>query len=206
MTHKPFAPATERNSEPILGVLRQEFAKSRSVLEIGSGTGQHAVHFANALPHLEWQPSDLEEHHAGMRLWLDDAALPNVAGPIVLDVMTVDLQGRYFDAVFSANTAHIMSFEAVEHMFALVSDVLREHGRFCLYGPFRQDGRFNTESNAEFHRSLRMRDQSMGIRHLEDLDALALKRRLRRERLYAMPNNNHLVVWQKSHTLSPLSD
>jgi cyclopropane fatty-acyl-phospholipid synthase-like methyltransferase len=141
-----------------------------------------------------------------MRLWLDDAALPNVAEPIVLDVLTADLQGRYFDAVFSANTAHIMSFEAVEHMFALVSYVLREHGSFCLYGPFRQDGRFNTESNAEFHRSLRMRDQAMGIRHLEDLDALAQKGRLRRERLYAMPNNNHLVVWQKSHKLSPLSD
>lgn len=206
MTHKPFAPATERNSEPILGVLRREFAEVRSVLEIGSGTGQHAVRFAGAMPHLEWQPSDLEEHRAGMQLWFNDAALSNVAKPWVLDVLAADLQGRYFDAVFSANTAHIMSFEAVEHMFALVGDVLRANGRFCLYGPFRQHGRFNTESNAEFHRSLRMRDPAMGIRHLEDLDALASKGRLRRERLYAMPNNNHFVVWQKPHKLSPLSD
>ena len=206
MTHKPFAPATERNSEPILGVLRREFARRRSVLEIGSGTGQHAVHFARALPHLEWQPTDLEEHHAGMKIWLDEAALSNVAEPLLLDVLTADVPDAYFDAVFSANTAHIMSFEAVEHMFALASNVLHENGIFCLYGPFRQGGGFNTKSNAEFHRSLRLRDPVMGIRHLEDLDTLATKGHLQRHRLYAMPSNNHLAVWEKTHTLSRISD
>ena len=206
MSNKPFAAATDRNAGPILDVLQREFAGLRSVLEIGSGTGQHAVRFATAMPQLEWQPSDLRQHCPGMKLWFDEAALPNIAEPLVLDVQEAHLEQRSYDAVFSANTAHIMSFEAVEHMFALVGDVLRGEGRFCLYGPFRQHGRFNTHSNAEFHRSLRQRDPAMGIRHLEDLDALASAGQLQRTRLYAMPANNHLVVWQKHHTLSPLSD
>lgn len=198
MTDKPFAPATERNSQPILGVIQHEFAGVRNVLEIGSGTGQHAVCFAAAMPQLEWQPSDLEEHHTGMRLWLDEAKLPNLRKPLVIDVSTADLAESSFDAVFSANTAHIMSPAAVEHMFALVGRVLRNGGVFCLYGPFRQGGEFNADSNREFDASLRARDPAMGIRELEDLDRLGEVAGMKRRRMYAMPANNHLVAWVRS--------
>jgi hypothetical protein len=108
------------------------------------------------------------------------------------------VNGAVYDAAFSANTAHIMSIAAVEKMFALVADALRISGVFCLYGPFRQGGEFDTCSNAEFHKSLRSQDAAMGIRHLEDLDQFAATGGMRRERLYAMPANNLIVVWQKS--------
>ncbi len=197
MTAKPFASATERNSLPILGVIRHELARCESVLEIGSGTGQHAVCFAAELSHLTWQTSELREHHAGIRAWLGDARLDNVREPLELDVRAAGLHDATYDAVFSANTAHIMSFAAVEKMYALVGEVLKDGGWFCLYGPFRRNGEFNTASNAEFHASLRQRDPDMGVRHLEDLDRLGEQAGMRRVRLYAMPSNNHLVVWRK---------
>lgn len=198
MNEKPFAPHTERNSQPILEVLRQEFQDTGSVLEIGSGTGQHAVAFAASLEHLTWQTSDLPECHEGIISWLAEAALPNLRKPLALDVLTTDLPSERYDGVFSANTAHIMSFTAVEKMFALVAAVLQPGGVFCLYGPFRLNGTFNAASNAGFHRSLRERDAEMGIRHLEDLDHLGDAGHLQRLRLYAMPANNYLVVWMKS--------
>ncbi len=198
MTKKPFAPPTGRNCQPILDVLRNEFRHASSVLEIGSGNGQHAVAFAAELGHLVWQTSDLDENHEGIRAWLTDVALPNLREPLSLDVRTAALGGTVYDAAFSANTAHIMSIAAVEQMFALVADALRISGVFCLYGPFRQGGEFNTCSNAEFHNSLRSQDAAMGIRHLEDLDQFAATGGMRRERLYAMPANNFIVVWQKS--------
>ena len=170
MTKKPFAPSTGRNCEPILEILRNEFRHANSVLEIGSGTGQHAVAFATELGHLVWQTSDLDENHESIRAWLTDAALPNLREPLSLDVRTAAMDGTVYDAAFSANTAHIMSIAAVEKMFALVADALRISGVFCLYGPFRQAGEFNTCSNAEFHKSLRSQDVAMGIRHLEDDD------------------------------------
>jgi cyclopropane fatty-acyl-phospholipid synthase-like methyltransferase len=197
MNPKPFAAATERNSLPILEVIRSEFEHASTVLEIGSGTGQHAVSFGNALNHLFWQTSELIENHAGIHAWLDEEGLPNVRKPIELDVMTADVSPQDYDAVFSANTAHIMSYEAVEKMFSLVGKTLRENGIFCLYGPFRQGGEFNTQSNADFDRSLRGRNPEMGIRDLEALDKLGESGGMVRERLYAMPANNSLAVWRK---------
>ncbi len=196
MNPKPFAAATERNSLPILEVIRSEFEHASTVLEIGSGTGQHAVSFGNALNHLFWQTSELIENHAGIHAWLDEEGLPNVRKPIELDVMTADVSPQDYDAVFSANTAHIMSYEAVEKMFSLVGKTLRENGIFCLYGPFRQGGEFNTQSNADFDRSLRERNPEMGIRDLEALDKLGESGGMVRERLYAMPANNSLAVWR----------
>lgn len=197
MNEKPFAPATERNSAAILDVLRHEFREVTTVLEIGSGTGQHAVAFAAKLIHLSWQTSDVNANHAGINAWLAEAALRNVLAPLSLDVMTARLPPKSYTAVFSANTAHIMSFAAVEKMFSLASSVLGDAGLFCLYGPFREQGRFNTRSNAEFHRSLRLQDAKMGVRDLEQLDKLALSGGLYRTRRYAMPANNLLVVWEK---------
>lgn len=197
MNAKPHAPATERNRESILGVLRVEFQNLSSILEIGSGTGQHAVYFAAHLGHLRWQTSDVADNHAAIRAWVRDAKLPNVLAPVVIDVLHA-APAPGFDGVFSANTAHIMSLAAVEKMFALVGASLPQDGVFMLYGPFRENGEFNAPSNADFHRSLRNRNPEMGIRHLEDLDRLAQRAGLRRRRRYAMPANNHLVVWRKA--------
>ncbi len=188
-------PHTARNSWPILEVLRNEFRALRSVLEIGSGSGQHATVVASELRHLVWQTSDRCENHSAIRRWLREASEPRVLDPIALDVLRDAYPAAKYDAVFSANTAHIMSMTAVRKMFDIVASVLQTDGVFCLYGPFRCDGEFNSASNADFHRSLREQDGAMGIRHLEELREIAISVGLRELGLYAMPANNLMVVW-----------
>ena len=197
MANRHFAAAAQRNSAPILEVLRREFADRKTVLEIGSGTGQHAVTFAEALTHLEWQPSDVAENCPGIQAWLAEAGLHNVLPPLELDVRCDDTGDRRFDAAFSANTAHIMDEDAVESMFAVLGRALLPGAMFCLYGPFRIGGEFNTPSNAAFDASLRSRNPAMGIRDIEALDAFAMMAGMQRTRLYAMPSNNHVVLWRK---------
>lgn len=197
MPDKPFVTAAERNAGAILEVLRQELRDCSEVLEIGSGTGQHAVMFAAELDHLDWQTSDLEENHAAIHACLADAGLSNVRPPLKLDVRTAVLAVDSYDGVFSCNTAHIMHFEAVVDLFGLVGRVLRPRGVFCLYGPFRKGGRYNTDSNEQFDKSLKSRDAGMGLRDLEALDALGKRNSLERSALFAMPSNNLLAVWRK---------
>lgn len=193
---KPYAEACERNKRPILEVLIHEFADARRVLEIGSGTGQHAAFFGPALPRLICQTSDLAVNHAGIRAWLAEAAAPNVREPLLLDVL-----GPWpdwpFDAVFSANTAHIMSWRAVTAMFVQIGRRLPAGGRFVLYGPFSYGGRHTSPSNAEFDRMLRARDPASGVRDLEALQALADTSGLELRRDHAMPANNRLLVWER---------
>ncbi len=191
---------TVRNGRPILEVLRQEFANATRVLEIGSGNGQHAVVFADALSNLTWQTSDLAINHDSIQHWLRSAGGDNILPPLALDTEFDDVGGRTFDAAFSANTVHIMGWPAVEGVFRVLGDALEPGGRFCLYGPFRQNGAFNTDSNAAFDASLRERDPVMGIRDLEALDELGTSVGLIRQRLYAMPANNHLAVWDRQET------
>lgn len=198
---KPFAVCADRNTGPILEVLSREIRDCKDVLEIGSGTGQHAVAFGQAMPHLSWQTSDLEENHAGIKGWIEASGASNVLPPRPIDVRAARIEAERYDAVYSANTAHIMSFEAVGAMFELVARTLRSGGLFCLYGPFRLDDRFTTQSNADFDQSLRARDPLMGIRDLEAVDTFAAKQGLRRERLYAMPANNLFAVWRKITTV-----
>ncbi len=197
MIDKPFAPATERNSQPILDVIRHEFRSCRAVLEIGSGTGQHAVTFASDLRHLTWQTSDRDENHDVINAWLSEAVSGCVLPPLSLDVLTGGCPESHYDGVFSANTSHIMSLAAVEKMFAIAGGTLVDDGVFCLYGPFLINGDFNSASNEEFDRSLRARNAQMGIRDMTHLDQLAGGHCLRRIRLYSMPANNYLVVWHK---------
>ena len=194
-TEKPHAPATTRNKDAILKVLALEFAKASSVLEIGSGTGQHAVHFAQSLPHLTWHTSDRLQYHDGINAWLEDFELSNVTAPVELDVLTSPDPEFAFDAVFSANTAHIMGIDAVQAMFELVGRCLAPNGVFCLYGPFNENGEFTSSSNEDFHRSLQSQDPAMGIRDLEYLHELANQAGLDNIRQYAMPANNRIVVW-----------
>ncbi len=197
MSERPSAEYAVRNAPPILEVLRREFATRSRVLEIGSGTGQHAVTFAAAMPNLHWQTSDLEENHDGIKAWIRSTGLDNVGAPVSFDVRNAMIESASYDAVFSANTAHIMSITAVEAMFTLVATGLTTDGVFCLYGPFRVAGLFNSRSNADFDVSLRHRDAAMGIRDLEQLDAFAASGGMRRTRLYAVPSNNYVAVWTK---------
>ena len=197
MNTKPYASASSRNAKAIAGVLLHEFRNCKDVLEIGSGTGQHAVTFAREFDHLIWQTSDLKPSHAGIREWIRDSKLSNVHEPRVLDVLTDTVEAGTFDAVYSSNTAHIMSYSAVCRMFDLVGEALTECGVFCLYGPFSRSGEFSTLSNVEFDKSLRARNAAMGIRDLEDLDALACSNGMKLARLYAMPANNLTAVWHK---------
>jgi SAM-dependent methyltransferase len=205
MADRPFADSARRNGRPILEVLQREFRNVVDVLEIGSGTGQHAVTFSAAMPNLRWQTSDLEESHAGINACIDAAGLAGIPGPLSLDVRTARVDAVSYDAVFSANTAHIMGIDAVRRMFSIVGDALRADGVFCLYGPFRIGGRFNAESNARFDWSLRQRDATMGVRELEVLDGFGLSCGLHRQRLYAMPSNNYIAVWTRSGPLPKVS-
>ena len=197
MPDKPYAEYAQRNAAPILEVLRHELRDHTDVLEIGSGTGQHAIRFAADLVHVQWQTSDLDENHEGISFWIAEAGLPNVRVPLSLDVTTAEVSDASYDAVYSSNTAHIMSSSAVDAMFGLVGRVLRPDGLFILYGPFRRAGRFNTQSNAAFDADLRSRDPAMGIRDLDVLDKLGVENSLRRVNLYAVPSNNLVAVWQK---------
>lgn len=194
---KPFAAACARNAAPILGVLRHELHRRSTVFEIGSGTGQHAITFAAALPELTWQTSDLEQSHGGIRAWIDEAGLDNVLPPLAFDVLSAAIPVERYDAVFSSNTAHIMSATAVQRMFELAGAVLNSGGVFCIYGPFSRGGRFSTRSNQKFDASLRARNPSMGIRDLDDLEDLAGRHGMLLARTYAMPANNLLVVWAR---------
>jgi hypothetical protein len=197
MTDKPFAPSCARNRDPILAVLGPLLAHARSVLEIGSGTGQHAVHFAAALPHLSWQTSERAEHLPGIRAWLDEAALPNTPPPLELDVARGPWPRRTFDAVFTANTLHIMGWPQVEACMAGLSEVLDAAGVLAVYGPFNAGGAFTSDSNAQFDQWLKARDPASGIRDLEAVDALARGIGLRLEADHALPANNRLLVWRR---------
>jgi len=195
--NKPYSEACDRNREPILAVIRPWLSECEAVLEIGSGTGQHAVYFAEKLPHLLWHTSDREENHAAIRLWLEEAGLANVRPPLSLDVAAEPWPEMAVDAVFSANTAHIMSWREVEALFSGVGALLPERGVFLLYGPFNYHGRYTSDSNALFDGWLKARDPLSGIRDFEEVDRLAGQAGMALREDAEMPANNRLLVWQK---------
>jgi len=200
---KPYSDACERNRGPILEVLRDHFADRRRVLEIGSGTGQHAVHFAAALPQLTWQTSDVAANLSGIRLWLEESGLPNLPPPIALDVTDPWPETR-FDAVFTANTLHIMSWPEVRALFAALPRALAADAKLAVYGPFNYDGRFTSPSNATFDAWLKQRAAHSGIRDFEAVDELARSIGFALVEDRAMPANNRTLVWRR--TASPQSD
>jgi len=195
---KPWSESCEQNRAPILDVLRAEISHCSKLLEIGSGTGQHAVYFAPEFPSLSWQTSDRRENHPGILAWLDDTDANNILPPLDLDVHRDDWPGCCFDAVFSANTAHIMGWTEVQGLFAGVGRILDPGGVFCLYGPFNYGGRYTSESNARFDQWLKARDPKSGVRDFEALQELAADAGMRLRGDYEMPANNRTLVWSKT--------
>jgi hypothetical protein len=198
MMEKPFSQACENNKTPILAVIREVFNQPVTVWEIGSGTGQHAYYLASELPHLTWQPTDLLENHPGINAWRDEAQLPNLNPPIALDVTHPIWPCDSLDAVFTANTLHIMSWENVALLFERLQTYLNPSATVCIYGPFNYNGSFTSDSNANFDQWLRNRDPLSGIRDFEAVMALAESAGLKLLKDNAMPANNHLLVLQKT--------
>jgi cyclopropane fatty-acyl-phospholipid synthase-like methyltransferase len=192
---KQTSDACERNKDPILAVLRAHFSDREHVLEIGSGTGQHAAYFAQQLPTLIWRSSDRTDNLPSVRAWLDEAGLPNTPTPIELDV-TQKWPGERYDAIFSANTLHIMGWPEVELFFRKLPSIMTPDAKVAIYGPFNFNGQFTSDSNAAFDRSLRSRGAHMGIRDFEAVNALAHASQLALVDDVEMPANNHMLIWQ----------
>lgn len=205
MTTKPHSPSCDRNRDPILDVLRVRFADRREVLEIGSGTGQHAVHFAAAMPWLRWQCSDHADALPGIRLWLDEAALANTPPPFALQAVLEPVPGLFpsppgrYDAVFSANTLHIMGWPEVQALFAALPDALADGAIVAIYGPFNDRGEFTSDSNRDFDGWLKARDPRSGIRDFEAVNALAVAVGLDLLADETMPANNRMLVWRRGN-------
>lgn len=192
---KSFCQSCENNKDPILDILRPLLAPGRRVLEIGSGTGQHAAYFAAACPQLEWQTSDVVDNHGSIEAWIDGIA--NARAPLALDVDADDWPDETYDAVFSANTAHIMSWPTVERMFHGVARVLRPGGVFALYGPFNYGGAYTSEGNERFDRELRGAGRGMGIRDSEAIVELADAAGMTLLADHDMPANNRILVFAR---------
>lgn len=194
---KPNAPSCEQNQQVILDVLKTIFIEPGEVLEIGSGTGQHAVFFTENLPHLSWQLSDLEAEHAGMKMWLAEVEHNRIKAPLIFDVEMPSLDIAKTDYVFTANTTHIMSQSQAEKMFRHIGDYLKTGGVFVQYGPFNYNGQYTSESNANFDVWLKQRNPHSCIKHFESMQEHAEMNELRLLKDIEMPANNRILVWEK---------
>lgn len=197
---KPYSPACDQNRDVILAVLKPLLADVKTVLEVGTGTAQHAVYFSEKLPHLTWQCSDQQDYHSGIQQWLDEANLTNILPPLPLNVSTDSWPKTEYDAIYSANITHIMSWENVVDFFQSGAKCIRPNGLMICYGPFNYNGQYTSASNAEFDQSLKMRDPKSGIRNIEDLQRLANDNGLRFLHDVEMPANNRILVWQKTES------
>lgn len=196
ISNKRFSPSSERNRGPILDVLREELVGCGALLEVGSGTGQHAAYFAPAFPNMTWQATDLAENLESIRAWLSDPVLPNAREPIGFDVAQAHWPALKVDAIYSANTFHIMGWAQVVQFFARIHELLIPGGLLLIYGPFNYDGRFTSASNAAFDQRLRGDDPQRGIRDFEAVNDLAVRTGLRLQSDHDMPANNRLLVWR----------
>lgn len=190
---KPYAPACEQNKSVIFEAIKPYL--SGEVLEVGSGTGQHAVYFAAQMPEITWQTSDLAENLDGISAWIESADLPNLPPPLELDVLG-QWPTRRFDLIFSANCFHIMDCEMVAQCIAGIGGCLLPGGVFAVYGPFNYGGEYTAPSNAQFDRYLKARDPASGIKDFEWLDSLAKKAGMRLREDMGMPANNRTLIWQ----------
>ena len=198
----PFSQACENNKRSILEVLQKELQGAKHVLEIGSGTGQHSVYLAPRLAHLTWQTSDVFAHHDIIRAWHTTYPAPNLYAPLAFDLSCDSIPlnnaiNTLYDAVFTANTLHIISWPLVKKLFELVGDILPLNGKLIVYGPFNNNGDYSSESNRQFDHSLRQRDSKSGIRDLQEIIKVAQEHQLLLSHQYSMPANNQILVFQK---------
>ena len=199
---KQFAPSCERNKDPILAILSEILNTGGVVLEVGSGSGQHAAHFARAMPHVEWQPSDVAENLPSIRAWRAEAGLPNLREPLMLDLLAGDWPVTEARAVACINTIHIVSWTAVENLFAGAGRILPPGGILYVYGPYRYAHRPLEPSNEEFDCWLQARDSQSGVRLFEDVNRLAAQQGLSLAGDRSMPANNRSIWWKKSESPS----
>ena len=198
-----FSPSTARNREPIRAVFLKTMHSSGKILEIGAGTGEHAVYLAEALPDVAWLTGDPDETaRASISAWIDAAKLPNLCGPHAIDV-TETAWGvedhAPFDGLVSINMIHIAPFAAAQGLFAGASSLLRPGGKLFLYGPFARDGIHSAPSNEAFDASLKSRNVTWGVRDLErEITPLAQKNSLALEDVVEMPANNLCVIFRKN--------
>ena len=200
LVEKPFSQACENNKEPIRQVLAEYFDRAGEVLEIGSGTGQHSIYMAQHLPHLMWQPSDIESQLPVIRAWCDTLehhVLSHLFPPLVLDINQPWPQQQY-DYIFTANTLHIVSWEEVQTVLQGVDQHLKPGGRFCVYGPFNYNGQFTSPSNARFEEWLKSRGVASGIRDFEAVQGIADRLGWQLLGDVEMPAHNRCLIWQKA--------
>lgn len=195
--NKPFSQSSENNKNPILQIIETIFLQSVTVWEIGSGSGQHACYFAQKLPHLQWQTTDKEENLSGINQWVEEANLSNLVKSQKLNVVDENWPCQQIDALFTANTLHIMSWQEVECFFSGLEKYLTANAQVCLYGPFNYHGRYTSTSNMQFDQWLKTRDPQSGIRHFEAIEQLAKASALEIKNDFSMPANNRLLHLQK---------
>ena len=194
---KPYSESCEQNKKPILSVISPVLAECSSALEIGSGTGQHAIYFAQKMPHLQWYTSDCLPYIEGIKAWISDAGLSNVESPIELDVTSSSWPTFAVDAVFSANTLHIMNDLDVKNFMLGVGELLNPQGHLLIYGPFNYAGCYTSASNERFDQWLHSRDPFSGIKHFEKIQLLALENGFKLLDDYEMPANNRILQFVK---------
>lgn len=195
--NKPYSQSSEENKEVIYQVIKPIFNQKKHVLEVASGTGQHAVYFAEKMPYLTWQTSDLIESHSGIKQWMKSVNLPNILPPLELNVSEKQWPNTLYDGVFSANSFHIMSKQNVTDFFKNVSTILNKKAVVIIYGPFNYNGEFTSESNANFDIWLKNRSPQSGIKDFEWCNLLAQEAQLSLIEDIEMPMNNRILVWQK---------
>ncbi len=196
--NKPFSQSCENNKRPILQVIETVFVESTTVWEIGSGTGQHACYFAQKLTHLRWQATDREENLRGINSWIDGAGLTNLPKSLALNVTDELWPCQQINALFTANTLHIMHVQEVESFFAGLSKYLTDNALLGIYGPFNYKGKYTSDSNQQFDQWLKARDPNSGIRDIEMIETLATAAELQIINDVSMPANNRLLVMQKN--------
>jgi len=195
---KPYCASCETNRDPILDVLKDVITpEDRRLLEIGSGTGQHAVYMAPKFPQVEWYPSDVQTKISGMKLWFDEARIPNIQKPQRIEVGKDELPKLKFDVIFTANTFHIMHWKECKSLIKMFGGRLREGARVVIYGPFKYEGQFTTQSNEEFDRELKLKDPLSGIRSFEDVNNAMIKNGFEFLFDIDMPANNQTLVFRR---------
>ena len=195
---KPYSAACDNNKGPILEVLKQYITpENRKLLEIGTGTGQHAVFMAREFPHIDWITSDRAQNHEGIKQWLTEARVNNLKGPIQFAIGKDEFPRNSFDLVFNSNTFHSMSWKECKTLMKMLGNRLREGAQVFIYGPFNYNGTFTSESNRDFDGLLKARDPQSGIRSFEDVDANMKKNGFAFCKDHEMPANNRLLVYTR---------